>query len=767
MFGALGRGSNAACVVAALVSVAAVGRAVAGPPAAWSPRGPGGGGAMYSPTINPLNPDELYVACDMSPQFHTTDLGKSWSVVDFRQLQSSHESAVRFTRDPKIRWALDYTSPGGGDAVRPVRSTDGGVTWQRPTEAAWPVSRVAYMLYADFANPDRAVLTAEYRELWVTLDGGRSFARKATGLGRDAGLHLAGVFFDGDSIYAGTNDGVYVSRDGGQSFALAAFTGLPAGGFMSSFAGAEGGGRTRLLCVIQKDGWAGITGGDCQGFAGIYVLDVGQDAWVKKVNGLSETARPFFVKMAGDDPNTAYAAGGNGYPVSGPSVFKTTDGGNTWSDVFRFEGNANIIPGWAGDGGVFRWSFPEYALGFEVCPTDSERLVLTDLGCAHLSTDGGQTWRQVYATLAEPRAPGAAIPAGARYASCGMDMTSVWGIAWFDENTLFGCNTDIKGARSTDGGGTWSFGYTGHNLNTMYGAVKHPTTGVCYAATSSVHDLYMSTYLADNRIDAGKGLVLSSADNGASWVTLKDLGKPVVWVALDPTNPRRLYAAVVSSEVGGLYVTDELDKGPDAAWRKLSAPPRTEGHPYNLRVLNDGTLVCSYAGRRVGNGFTASSGVFVSSDGGQTWEDRSDPGMRYWTKDVVIDPNDAAQNTWYAGVFFAWGQTAQTGKSGLYRTRDRGRTWQLLADSSLSPTGVLNVDSCTVNPRDPNELYFTTEYDGLWVTADLKAERPTFKQVQSYRFKHPLRVQFNPYRPSEMWVTSFGNGVSVGEMTGD
>jgi hypothetical protein len=29
--------------------------------------------------------------------------------------------------------------------------------------------------------------------------------------------------------------------------------------------------------------------------------------------------------------------------------------------------------------------------------------------------------------------------------------------------------------------------------------------------------------------------------------------------------------------------------------------------------------------------------------------------MRYWTKDVVIDPHDATQNTWYAGVWSGWG----------------------------------------------------------------------------------------------------------------
>ena len=194
----------------------------------------------------------------------------------------------------------------------------------------------------------------------------------------------------------------------------------------------------------------------------------------------------------------------------------------------------------------------------------------------------------------------------------------------------------------------------------------------------------------------------------------------------------------------------------------MPAPPRTEGHPYNIHVLSDGAIVCTLSGRRVGNNFTPSAGVFLSTDGGQTWEDRSDARMRFWTKDLVLDPADKTESTWYVGVFFAWGQAGREGKSGLYRTTDRGKTWTLLADSSLAPSGVLNVESCGFDPAHKGEFYFTTEYDGLFYSADIRAAKPAFKQVESYGFKHPLRVQFDPYHESELWVTSFGNGIRVG-----
>ena len=731
----------------------------AGPPLKWSVHGIGGGGAMYSPTINPGNPAEMAVACDMSPQFATLDAGKTWTRFDFRQLQSGHECAIRFTKDPNIRWAINYSTEEGSDLVRPKHSIDGGKTWQFLAPSAWPKSRTAYSLYADYNNPDRAFVSAEYSELWVTLDGGKTFEKKLTSPDKNSGLHIAGLFADGNNIYLGLNDGLYLSTDGGKSFAKSPADGIPAGTFISSFAGGKSGEKTRLYAVVQKNGWAGITGADHGGFTGIYTLEPGQKSWTKKVTGLAPTAAPFFVRMAANDADTAYVAGGSTYPRSGPCVFKTVDGGGTWTDVFQTDKNKNISTAWAGEGGDFQWSFPEYALGFDVCGLDKNSLIVTDLGCAHASADGGKTWHAVYTSLTMPRALGAAPP-GEPYIGNGMEVTSIWQVLWFDPANLLACATDIKGFRSTDGGKSWSFKYTGHNLNTMYRAVTVGKT--TFAATSSIHDLYESTYLMDNRIDGGHGGVLETTDNGATWKPVGTLSKPVIWVAADASH---VYAAVVSSKEGGIYATADAAKGAAAKWTKLANPPRTEGHPYNIHTLADGALVCTYSGRRVGNNFTASSGVFLSTDGGTTWDDRTDPRMQFWTKDLVLDPADKSQNTWYAGVFFAWGKAGGTGKNGLYRTTDRGKSWTLLADSSLSPSGVLNVESCTLDPAHPDHLYFTTEGDGLFFSDNIRAAKPVFKQVESYGFKHPMRVEFNPNKPSEMWVTSFGNAISVGDTT--
>jgi photosystem II stability/assembly factor-like uncharacterized protein len=408
------------------------------------------------------------------------------------------------------------------------------------------------------------------------------------------------------------------------------------------------------------------------------------------------------------------------------------------------------------DRGDYGWSFPEYALGFEVDRLSPDYLVLTDLGSTHVSSDGGATWRAVYT-----QPPGQARK-GSVYRSSGMEVTDTWQLAWSDKSQVFAGATDIRGMRSEDGGESWSFGYEGHTFNTMYSVVADPASHRLYAGVSSVHDLYQSTYLRDDRIDGGKGAVLVSDDAGKHWRPLGDIGRPVVFVALrGGGTPARLYASVVNSDEGGIYVCED-PAGKRPAFRKLPPPPRTQGHPYNIRILKDGSIVATYSGRRQGNDFTPSSGVFVSGDGGQTWSDRSDPRMRFWTKDLVVDPNDPQESIWYASVFHAWGSAGKEGKSGLYRTTDRGKNWELLIDSSLAPSGVLNVDSCAFDPVHSGEFYFTTEADGLWFSPDIRAAKPRFEQLRSYPFAHPLRIQFNPYRPEERWVTSFGNGIRAG-----
>ncbi|MCY7362571.1 MAG: hypothetical protein LH629_10985, partial [Ignavibacteria bacterium] len=178
------------------------------------------------------------------------------------------------------------------------------------------------------------------------------------------------------------------------------------------------------------------------------------------------------------------------------------------------------------------------------------------------------------------------------------------------------------------------------------------------------------------------------------------------------------------------FVSSNIQNGAASTWVKLTNPPRTEGHPFNIKVLNDGTLLCSYSGRRNTAGtFTASSGIFISTNSGTSWIDRSHSGMLYWTKDVVVDPNDVTQNTLYGCVFSGWGGPPN-GLGGLYKTINRGVNWTKI--NSLDRVG-----SCTISPVNPNEMYMSTEVNGLWYSSNINSVTPTFTQVGGYNFRQP------------------------------
>jgi hypothetical protein len=720
----------------------------------WIPRGIGGGGALFSPSINPQNSNEYFVSCDMSELFSTNTFGQSYTQVDFRQLQGGHNSKVCWTSTPGLLYCINYDN----DMAVPVKSTDGGTTWSALTGNP-DNSEETFSIHVDWNNPSR-VLISYYGEIFFSSNGGTSFSSIHTAANSGAGNIVGGVFFDGSTIYIGTNDGVLISTDAGATWNTASLSGIPSDERIFSFAAAKTGNTTRFFCLTGdvNDIYVGLVGSDYWGFMrGVYSCDYGSGNWVSQMTGITPgTDFPMYVMMAENDISTAYLAGSNA--SSYPEILKTTTGGALWSHVFNTNSNSNIVTGWSGQGGDRGWGYGECVFGVAVSATNPNVIVFSDFGFVHKSNDGGTTWQQAYVNVADDHPAGANTPPFQAYRSVSLENTTCWQVVWSDAIHLFAAFSDIRGIRSEDQGGSWSFDYTGHTANSMYRIAKHPSNGTLYAATSGIHDMYQSTRLQDNILDANDpaGKIIYSTDHGATWSNLHVFNHPVFWMTIDPSNPNRAYASVIhynnGNGVGGIYRCDDLQNLAASTWTLLPDPPRTEKHPASIEVLNDGSVVCSYSGRRNGAGtFTASSGVFIYDPVGNSWTDVSDPGMYYWTKDVVIDPTDTNQNTWYAGVFSGWGGPPN-GLGGLYKTTNRGTLWTRISN-------VDRVTSCAFDPVFTNRVFMTTEQDGLWVCNNINAPVPVFTQDSLFQFRQPERVFFNPYYPTEIWVTTFGNGL--------
>src|SRR3954470_17226046 len=86
-------------------------------PGDFQVEGPGGGGAMFNPTISPHDPNTVLISCDMTGSYITHDGGQSWRMFNLR-------GVVRFfVFDP----SLPHVIYAENDNL--WRSRDDGETW--------------------------------------------------------------------------------------------------------------------------------------------------------------------------------------------------------------------------------------------------------------------------------------------------------------------------------------------------------------------------------------------------------------------------------------------------------------------------------------------------------------------------------------------------------------------------------------------------------------------------------------------------------------
>ncbi|MFK7935542.1 MAG: WD40/YVTN/BNR-like repeat-containing protein, partial [Saprospiraceae bacterium] len=505
-------------------------------PPQWLSSGIGGGSALFYPSISPHDNQVMYAASDLSGMFVTKDGGENWEIVPFQELIATTESKVNFTSDPNILYTVCRDFIADLDYI--CKSIDGGASWQRK-EIPILDGEVEY-LYADPQATDRLVVST-YDQLFYSTDGGENFILKYTAE-TDAGLHIGGVFWDAADIYIGSTDGLLQSTDNGVSFEKNQVNGLPANFGFLSFCGTKQGDELRFFSVARDkfDTYPGIWGTDYwDEESKFFCVEKSGTNFQTMDEGFDFTSNnfPFFVAAADNDLNTVFVAGSrlaaNGSAV--PSIWKSTNGGQSWDYVLQTENNGNIATGYMGKGGVLDWQWSENAMGFAVAPNDPQRAVITDFSFLHLTTDGGESWQATYVPPAERNQAGSLTPIEKSYTSNGLENTSIWNLYWANADDLFAATTDLTGLRSTNGGTSWTLEYNGldyfdeddfsqKRFNTVYQISEHPENGVWYAAASTLHDIYQTHILTDNELDGFNelGSIWQSTDAGENWTLIQE-----------------------------------------------------------------------------------------------------------------------------------------------------------------------------------------------------------------------------------------------------
>lgn len=736
---------------------------------AFPTTGISGGSALFYPSISRHDNQVIYVASDVNGMFFTENGGESWSIIPSNELVATTESKVNFTSDPNVLYTVcrDFIM----DKDYACKSIDAGKSWTRIDHPELE-GEVEY-LYADPYHTDRLIITT-YNDLYYSSDGGQSIDFKYEAE-TSAGLYIGGVFWDESNIYVGSSDGLLSSEDEGLNFSIKSVEGFPEEFGFLSFSGAKENDNVRFFSVARNkfSFYPGIWGSDYwEEESAFFCVESDGSNGFATLDGFdfSISNFPFFTASSEGDINTVYVAGAKTSGAIHPSVWKSTDGGMTWDNVLATENNESIETGYMGDGGIYDWQWSENAMGFGVSPNDPNMAVITDFSFLHITHDAGETWQAAYVKPEERNAPGSLVPIENAYASNGLENTSVWDLYWSSPDKIFACFTDFTGFYSIDGGVHWSLDYTGldyfdeddftqKRFNSIYHISEHPQNNTIYASASTLHDIYQTHVLTDDELEGWNefGAIWSSSNGGEDWTLIQEFDKPILQTVIDPNDPDIMYAAAPNPYTGGFYKTTNLSDNSAATWEELPNPENTAGRANTIAILNDGALVTTFSGGQTnGDVFTPTSGVFYSTDGGQSWEDKSAPEMKYYTKNLIVDPYDTDQATWYVGVFEGWPLgSASTNKGGLYRTTNRGDTWEELGD-------FYRVESVTIHPEDLNVMYVATESEGLWFTNNLNSANPDFHLIEEYPFLHPVKMIFNPFDKDELWVTSFGNGIRKG-----
>jgi photosystem II stability/assembly factor-like uncharacterized protein len=213
-------------------------------------------------------------------------------------------------------------------------------------------------------------------------------------------------------------------------------------------------------------------------------------------------------------------------------------------------------------------------------------------------------------------------------------------------------------------GGVWKTTDSGRTWNPIFDGEDTQSIGAIAVAPSDSRIVYVASGEGLHRPDLSVGDgIYRSADAGKTWVhvDVKDgglrEGEQIPALVVDPTNPDRLFAAVL-------------------------------GHPY---------------------GPNSGRGIFRSEDGGKSWDKVLYKDDRTGGSNVVLDPKDP--NTVYASL---WQETlapwedangiAGTG-GGLFKSTDGGATWKQLTNGLPADLVQINI---AIAVSDPQRLYATT-----------------------------------------------------------
>ncbi|HEY5060926.1 MAG TPA: glycosyl hydrolase, partial [Gemmatimonadaceae bacterium] len=225
------------------------------------------------------------------------------------------------------------------------------------------------------------------------------------------------------------------------------------------------------------------------------------------------------------------------------------------------------------------------------------------------------------------------------------------------------------------------------------------------------------------------GGLWKTTDGGERWSPVTDgqlNSSSVGAVAVSESDPNILFIGMGESCIrGDIQPGDGVYKSTDAGktWTHVGfansdAISRIRIHPTNPNIV----FVADFG--KYGTN-SEERGVFKSTDGGQTWRKVLYKGPATGGIDISIDKTNP--NVMYAAMWEAyrkeWQMSSGGPGSGLYKSTDGGETWQDITHAGGLPAGIDGKIGVAVSPADPNRVFALVENEngGLFRSEDAGA----------------------------------------------